>query len=363
MKAQAEESAVLLEIDLLLQEKRMEWLLISEAHQFPWKMLPQEMQEQSLHITFLSKLTNEISRLFFSKAGGVRDVKLIHDRNSRKSKGFGYVEMDTIRAVSEAIQLSGTKLMEKTVMVQASQSEKNAVPSPTAAIGPSHGGPTQLFINSLHVNITEDDLETIFTEFGEVDRITLARDESGNSKGYAYVKYKNGDAAKRALHQVNGQELAGRPLKISLVQGGKDAMEDDDGDGVSLDSSARHVLMAKLAREKENMAFADKLTVTTSNCVLLKNMFSPNDPEVHSNPNFDQEIADDVRDECAKFGRIMHVHCDRKSSEGAVYLRFSQNQEAVKAYTELNGRWFASLQIAAHYIPEKDYLRRFPNAK
>jgi hypothetical protein len=30
------------------------------------------------------------------------------------------------------------------------------------------------------------------------------------------------------------------------------------------------------------MAFADKLTVTTSNCLLLKNMFSPNDPEVHS---------------------------------------------------------------------------------
>jgi hypothetical protein len=39
------------------------------------------------------------------------------------------------------------------------------------------------------VNITEDDLETIFTEFGELDKVTLARDESGVSKGYAYVKY------------------------------------------------------------------------------------------------------------------------------------------------------------------------------
>jgi len=250
-------------------------------------------------------------------------------------------------------------------MVQTSQSEKNAVPSPTASVGPNHAGPTQLFVGSLHVNITEDDLETIFTEFGEVDRVTLARDESGNSKGYAYVKFKNGDAAKRALVQVNGQELAGRPLKITLVSGGKDAtFEDEDGEGaVSLDSSARHVLMAKLAREKENMAFADKLTVTTSNCLLLKNMFSPTDPEVHSNPNFDQEIADDVKEECQKFGRIMHVHCDRRSSEGVVYIRFSTNTEAVKAYTELNGRWFAALQIAAHYIPEKEYLRKFPNAK
>jgi RNA-binding protein 39 len=301
---------------------------------------------------------------FFMKAGGVRDVRLIHDRNSRKSKGFGYVEMDTIRAVSEAIQLSGTKFMDKTVMVQASQSEKNAVPSPTASIGPNHAGPSQLYITSLHVNITEDDLETIFTEFGEVDRVTLARDESGNSKGYAYVKFKNGDAAKRAMVQVNGQELAGRPLKITLVQGGKDKFEDEDGEGsVSLDSSSRHVLMAKLAREKENMAFADKLTVTTSNCLLLKNMFSSTDPEVHSNPNFAQEIEEDVRDESARFGRVMHIHCDRKSPEGAVYIRFSQTSEAVKAYTELNGRWFAALQIAAHYMPEKEYLRRFPNAK
>lgn len=210
------------------------------------------------------KATERDIRDFFSKAGTVRDVRLIHDKYSRKSKGFGYVEMDTIRSVSEAIQLSGTKLMDKPVMVQASQSEKNAVPSPTAAVGPSHAGPTQLFISSLHVNITEDDLETIFTEFGEVDRITLARDETGHSKGYAYVKYKNGDAAKRALVQVNGQELAGRPLKISLVSGGKDAMEDDDGEGaVSLDSSARHVLMAKLAREK-GILFPFSLSVIIS---------------------------------------------------------------------------------------------------
>lgn len=114
------------------------------------------------------------------------------------------------------------------------------------------------------------------------------------------LRYKNGDAAKRAMVQVNGQELAGRPLKISLVSGGHHAMEDDDGGGVvSLDSSSRHVLMSKLARDKgvysslflfllhssyalESMAFADKLTVATSNCLQLKNMFSPNDPEVHA---------------------------------------------------------------------------------
>jgi hypothetical protein len=58
------------------------------------------------------------------------------------------------------------------------------------------------------------------------------------------------------MNQVNGQDLAGRPLKISLVSGGKGGMEDDDGEGaVSLDSSSRHVLMSKLARDKGVFSF------------------------------------------------------------------------------------------------------------
>jgi len=300
---------------------------------------------------------------FFGKAGKVRDVRLIADRFSRKSKGFGYIEMDNMPAVSEAIQLSGTKFMNKTVMIQVSQSEKNMIPSPTASLRVVGSGPTQLHVTSLHVNITEEDLETIFTEFGEVSRVSLARDGSGNSKGYAYVKFRNGESAKRAQLQVNGQELAGRPLKVSLMSGGRDENFDEDGEGsVSLDSSSRRVLMTKLARDKENMAFADKLTVTTSSCLHLKNMFSPTDPDIHSNPNFEQDIADDIKDECSRFGRIMHVSVDRRSNDGSVYLRFSQNNEATKAYTDLNGRWFGGLQIESHYIPEKEYTRKFPSS-
>jgi len=83
---------------------------------------------------------------------------------------------------------------------------------------------------------------------------------------------------------------------------------------------------------------------------------------IYRNPNFEQDIADDVRDECSRFGRIMHVSVDRRSNDGSVYLRFSQNNEATKAYTDLNGRWFGGLQIESHYIPEKEYLRRFPTA-
>ena len=37
---------------------------------------------------------------FFSKVGQVRDVRLISDRNSRRSKGIGYVEFAAPSAVT-----------------------------------------------------------------------------------------------------------------------------------------------------------------------------------------------------------------------------------------------------------------------
>lgn len=105
--------------------------------------------------------------------------------------------MDTMHAVSEAIQLSGTQFMGKIVQVQASQSEKNAIATPYVTfLVPSNTvrqaaqGPTRLVVAGLHANITEPDLEAIFMVFGEVDFVSLHRDpNSGVSKGFAFVQY------------------------------------------------------------------------------------------------------------------------------------------------------------------------------
>jgi len=224
-----------------------------------------------------------------------------------------------------------------------------------------------MIVAGLHANITEADIEAIFLVFGEVDFVSLHRDpETGVSKGFAFVQFKNPEAAKRALVQVNGQELAGRPLKVGLVsEGSKEgatAFAEEDGEGaVALDSVSRAVLMSKLHRPGEDKA--DKPAATTSACLLLKNMFSPEDPETKTNPNFEQELSDDVKDECAKFGVILHVYVDRFSTDGSVYMRFGTPDAASKAFTELNGRWFAGLMIEVKYIPEPDYLRKFPGAR
>eukprot|EP01124_Arcella_intermedia_P016064 TRINITY_DN22605_c0_g1_i1.p1 TRINITY_DN22605_c0_g1~~TRINITY_DN22605_c0_g1_i1.p1 ORF type:complete len:466 (+),score=101.23 TRINITY_DN22605_c0_g1_i1:3-1400(+) len=156
--------------------------------------------------------TSEVWK-FFEKAGKVRDVRLIKDRNSRRSKGFGYIEMDSINSVTNAIQLSGTQLNGKTVMVQASQHERNETPSTTTTISTKQQ-PTRLYVGNLPSNITAEDIQDIFGEFGEVDDVELHRDpESGVSLGFSFVQFRDPEAAKRALVQVNGHKLAGSAIK------------------------------------------------------------------------------------------------------------------------------------------------------
>ncbi|KAI3782931.1 hypothetical protein L2E82_12990 [Cichorium intybus] len=63
----------------------------------------------------------------------VRDMRLIMDRNSRRSKGVGYIEFYDAMYVPMAIALSGYLLLGQPVMVKPSEAEKNLVQSTAKA--------------------------------------------------------------------------------------------------------------------------------------------------------------------------------------------------------------------------------------
>ena len=57
----------------------------------------------------------------------------------------------------------------------------------------------------------------MFEAFGDLDFIDLHKDESGVSKGFGFVQYKNEADAKSALAELNGLEIAGRAIKVGVV--------------------------------------------------------------------------------------------------------------------------------------------------
>ncbi|XP_042985771.1 RNA-binding protein 39-like isoform X2 [Carya illinoinensis] len=201
---------------------------------------------------------------FFSRAGKVRDVRLIMDRNTRRSKGVGYIEFYDAMSVPMAIALSGQPLLGLPVMVKPSEAEKNLVQSTTSVanasgghIGPYSGGARRLYVGNLHFNMTEADLRQVFEAFGQVELVQLPLDETGHCKGFGFVQFARLEDSRNALSLNQQLEIAGRLIKVSAVTdqtGLQDIgansgdFDDDEGGGLSLNARSRALLMQKLDR-------------------------------------------------------------------------------------------------------------------
>ncbi|PPR81933.1 hypothetical protein GOBAR_AA38780 [Gossypium barbadense] len=348
---------------------------------------------------------------FFSKAGKVRDVRLIMDRNSRRSKGVGYIEFYDVMSVPMAIALSGQLLLGQPVMVKPSEAEKNLVQSNTSGAGAGGvAGPygavdRKLYVGNLHFNMTEMQLRQIFEPFGPVELVQLPLDlETGQCKGFGFVQFAQLEHAKAAQSALNGKlEIVGRTIKVSSVTDhvvtqdttAKSAdFDDDEGGGLALNAQSRALLMQKLDRSGiatitsslgvplvNGSAPNQQATLpvngqgaypapvlqpimsTTalepigqpSECLLLKNMF---DPTTETEPDFDLDIKEDVEEECSKYGRVKHIYVD-KNSGGCVYLRFESTEAAGKAQRAMHMRWFAGRSISALFMQPHEYEARF----
>ncbi|TPX47632.1 hypothetical protein SeMB42_g00393 [Synchytrium endobioticum] len=312
---------------------------------------------------------------FLTAAGRVRDVKIIYDRISGRSKGIGYVEFYEESSVQKAIAMTGQKLLGLPIAVELTEAEKNRL----AEIAANRGDVNQsrIYIGSLHHNITEDDVKAIFEPFGPMELLTMHKDDTGRSRGFAFIQYRRPEDAKQAADKMNGFELGGRALKVSVVSERTNPaaahalnaltnLDDLDGSGFALNSHARAELMAKLARDDSLLASSSQAAAPQSmpkvsvpqiatRCVLLKNMF---DPAEETEPNWEKDIEEDVKQECSKYGQVQHVAVD-KDSAGFIYMKFSSAAEAQAAVNSLNNRFFAGKQITATFVPDAIYSAQF----
>lgn len=56
--------------------------------------------------------------------------------------------------------------------------------------------------------------------------------------------------------------------------------------------------------------------------------------------NWDQEIRDDVIEECNKHGGVLHIYVDKSSPQGNVYVKCPTIAAAVASVNSLHGRYF-----------------------
>jgi protein sex-lethal len=78
---------------------------------------------------------------------------------------------------------------------------------------------SNLIVNYLQTNVTEEDLNGLFCAYGCIQSLKIVRDKAtGISMGFGFVNFETNEAANRAAESLNGLELNGKRIKVSVAR-------------------------------------------------------------------------------------------------------------------------------------------------
>ena len=77
----------------------------------------------------------------------------------------------------------------------------------------------KLYVGNLPFSAGDADLQTLFAQAGTVKSAQVIKDRaSGRSKGFGFVEMASNDEASEAMSKLNGKEIEGRSLSISVAR-------------------------------------------------------------------------------------------------------------------------------------------------
>jgi RNA recognition motif-containing protein len=76
-----------------------------------------------------------------------------------------------------------------------------------------------IYAGNLNYSLTEEELEKVFAEYGEVASVKIIRDKyTDQSKGFGFIEMSDDAAAQKAIDELNGSELKGRELRVNQAR-------------------------------------------------------------------------------------------------------------------------------------------------
>ncbi|KAL8979155.1 MAG: hypothetical protein Q9177_006215 [Variospora cf. flavescens] len=134
--------------------------------------------------------------------------------------------------------------------------------APEASWHRDHADSAYIYIGGLPFDLSEGDIVTIFSQFGEPTFVKLVRDkETGKSKGFAFLKYEDQRSTDLAVDNLGGATVMGRVLKVDHTKyQRRDDEEEEDGlqngvvDGDAASDSEKVVETRPLLKEEKELA-------------------------------------------------------------------------------------------------------------
>ncbi|XP_026104071.1 ELAV-like protein 4 isoform X9 [Carassius auratus] len=94
-------------------------------------------------------------------------------------------------------------------------SNSRSCPSPMQTGSPDDDSKTNLIVNYLPQNMTQEEFRSLFGSIGEIESCKLVRDKiTGQSLGYGFVNYIDPKDAEKAINTLNGLRLQTKTIKV-----------------------------------------------------------------------------------------------------------------------------------------------------
>ncbi|KAL0382308.1 UNVERIFIED_CONTAM: Cleavage and polyadenylation specificity factor subunit, partial [Sesamum calycinum] len=321
--------------------------------------LPPTANEQSV-ATFFSHVMSAIGGNTAGPGDAVVNVYINHE------KKFAFVEMRSVEEASNAMALDGIIFEGAPVKVRR-PSDYN--PSLAATLGPSQPnpnlnlaavgltpgsaggleGPDRIFVGGLPYYFTEAQIRELLESFGPLRGFDLVKDrETGNSKGYAFCVYQDLSVTDIACAALNGIKMGDKTLTVRRANQGASQPKPEQ-ESVLLHAQQQIALQRIMLQP----------SVVATKVVCLTQVVTAD--ELKDDDDY-EDIVEDMRTECAKFGTLVNIVIPRPlpSGEmgpgvGKVFLEYADIESATKARQGLNGRKFGGNQVVAVFYPETKF--------
>jgi len=76
-----------------------------------------------------------------------------------------------------------------------------------------------IFVSNLSFRVSDDDLKTLFEEYGAVKSAKVITDKySGRSRGFGFVEMDNDTEANKAIEELNQADFDGKQILVSVAK-------------------------------------------------------------------------------------------------------------------------------------------------
>ncbi|KAL9383781.1 hypothetical protein Peur_024104 [Populus x canadensis] len=137
-----------------------------------------------------SETTSETLRILFSSSGELEEAIVIHDKNTGKSKGFGFITFKHVDAAMLSIREPSKKIDGRITVTQLASNNSSTTDVSLRKV----------YVGNVPFEVSSERLLGFFSMYGEIEEGPLGFDKStGKSKGFAFLIYKNEEGAKAAI--------------------------------------------------------------------------------------------------------------------------------------------------------------------